>query len=79
MQLLLKKLEDADRSLATARQARHHPSGLDDLVASLIASAQEDQPAAEKHAAAARSWFQDVQPGNPRMKWLLGQFLPESP
>jgi serine/threonine protein kinase len=79
VQLLLKKLEDADRSLATALQARQHPSGLDDLVASLIASAQEDQAAAERHAAAARSWFQDVQPGNPRMKWLLGQFLPESP
>jgi serine/threonine-protein kinase len=79
IQLLSGKLEDADRSLAAARQARQHPSGLDDLVASLIASARDDQPAAEKHAAAARSWFQDVQPGNPRMKWLLGQFLPESP
>jgi serine/threonine-protein kinase len=79
VQLLVNKLDDADRSLAAARQARPHPSGLDDLVASLIASAEDDEPAAEKHATAARSWLRDVQPGNPRMKWLLGQFLPESP
>jgi serine/threonine-protein kinase len=78
-QLLSGSLEDADRSLAAARQARQHPSGLDDLVGSLIASARDDQPAAVKHAEAARSWLSDMQPGNPRMKWLLGQFLPESP
>ncbi len=72
-------LENAERALAAADQARLKPSGLDDLVASLIATAQDDQPAAEEHRAAARSWFQDQQPGNPRMKWLLEQFLPESP
>ncbi|MDP7205060.1 MAG: hypothetical protein QGH11_05820, partial [Pirellulaceae bacterium] len=78
-ELLSGRLEDADRSLVAARQARQQKSGLDDLVASLIATQQNDQLAAEKHTAAARSWLSDVQPGNPRLHWLLDQFLRKSP
>ena len=78
-QLLLDKLGDADQSLAAARQARQHKSGLDDVVAALIAGARENKPEAEKNILAARNWLKDVQPGNSRMQWLLEQLFPESP